>query len=68
MRHVEVEHVQCVVDGLDLLHLDDPAPDLLLGAHQHPATVVLRLAQNLNTEITTKPATVGRKEGRKCFI
>ena len=47
LRHVQVEHVQRVIDRLDLAHLDEPLLDVLGGRHEHTVTVVLRLTQHL---------------------
>lgn len=43
LRDVQVEHVERVVDGLDLAHLDEPHLDVLGRRHQHAMTVVLGL-------------------------
>lgn len=48
LRHVEVEHVESVVDRFDLPHLDEPDLDVLGGSHQDAVTMVLRLTQNLS--------------------
>jgi len=48
LRHVQVEHVERVVDGFDLAHFDEPHFDVLGGCNQHAMTVVLRLAQHLH--------------------
>ena len=47
LRHVQVEPVERVVDGLDLAHLDEPGADVLGGGDQHAVTVVLGLGQHL---------------------
>ena len=47
LRDIEVEHVECVVDGFDLAHLDEPDLDVLSGGDQHTVTVILCLLQNL---------------------
>ena len=47
LRHVQVEHVQRVIDRLDLAHLDEPLLDVLGGRHEDAVTVVLRLTQHL---------------------
>ena len=47
LRDVQVEHVERVVDGFDLAHLDEPYFDVLSGCHQHAMTMILRLAQYL---------------------
>ena len=46
---VQVEHVERVVDGLDLTHLDEPHLDVLSSRHQHAVTVVLGLTEHLST-------------------
>ena len=48
LRHVEVEHVERVVDRFDLAHLDEPHLDVLGGGHQHAVTVVLSLTEHLS--------------------
>ena len=45
--HIKVTHVQGVVDGLDLLDLDDPGAQLFLSTHQDSHAVILGLVQNL---------------------
>jgi hypothetical protein len=47
LSHLKVEHVEGVVDGFDLLHLDDPGSNLLLSTLQHSAAVVRSLGQYL---------------------
>ena len=46
LRHVQVEEIQRVVDGLDLAHLDEPVLDVLGRSDQHPVAVVLSLAED----------------------
>ena len=47
LRDVQIEHVQGVVDGLDLTDLDEPHLDVFGGCHQDAVTMVLGLGQNL---------------------
>lgn len=44
LRHVQIEQVQRVVNGLDLAHLYEPVLDVLRSSNQHAVTVVLSLA------------------------
>ena len=44
---VQVEHVQSVVDRLDLAHFDVPDLDVLGGRHQDSVSMVLGLSQHL---------------------
>ena len=45
---VQVEHVEGVVDGLDLAHLDEPHLDVLGCCHKYAMTMVLGLRQHLH--------------------
>ncbi len=47
--HIQVEHVQCVVDGFDLAHLDEPNLDVLGSCYQHSVTMILGLRQHLKS-------------------
>lgn len=47
LRHIQIEQVQRVVDGLNLAHLHEPVFDVLGGSHENAVTVVLRLSENL---------------------
>lgn len=45
--HIKVQHVECVVNGLDLAHLDEPCAQVLCCSSQDTAPVVCGLTQNL---------------------
>ena len=46
--HIEVEHVQRVVNCLDLLHFDKPILDILCSQNQNSVSVIRCLAENLS--------------------
>ena len=50
---VQVEHVEGMVDGLDLAHLDVPHLDVLGRGHEDPVSVVLGLAKDLQSRQNT---------------
>lgn len=56
LSDVQIEHIQRVVDCLDLSDFDKPNFDVFGCCYKHPMTMVLRLAQNLVEEkcIATK--------------
>lgn len=47
LGHVQVQHVEGVVNGLDLPHLDEPNLYVTGRCHQNPVPVILSLTQNL---------------------
>ena len=53
MGDVQVEHVEGVVDGLDLAHLDEPHLDILGCRHKYTVTMVLGLRQHLHHTTNT---------------
>ena len=50
LRYIQVEHVKCVVNRLDLTNLDEPNLDVLGGCDKHAVTMVLGLTQYLQVE------------------
>jgi len=48
LRHVQIEHIERVVDRFDLPHFDEPDFDVLSRCHQDAVTVILSLAQHLH--------------------
>lgn len=44
---LDFEHVHGVINGLDLLNLDRPWPDLFLGFHEHSWAMFIALCQDL---------------------
>ena len=47
LRHVQVEHVQCVVDRFDLANFNEPNFYVLRGCHEYAMTMILGLTQYL---------------------
>ena len=47
MSDVEIEEVESVVNGLDLLDLDEPDFDVLRGGEKNSMAMLLSLAQNV---------------------
>ena len=47
LRHVQIEHVQCVVDRFDLANFNEPNFDVLRGCHEYAMTMILGLTQYL---------------------
>lgn len=47
LSDIKVKHVKCVVDRLDLPHLDKPNLDVFGSCYQHTVSMVLSLCQNL---------------------
>lgn len=46
LRHVQVEQVESVIDGLDLADLDEPIFEFLRRGDEHAMTMILSLTEN----------------------
>jgi hypothetical protein len=51
LGYIQVEQVQCVVNGFNLAHFNEPVLDVLCSSNQDSVSVVLGLPQNLQTKL-----------------